>query len=43
MTKRQSIEALDNSLCDIMNRPELPFRGKTMVFGGDFRKVLLVV
>ena len=37
MTKRQSVKALDNSLCDIMDRPELPFGGKTVVFGGDFR------
>ncbi|XP_066316788.1 uncharacterized protein [Miscanthus floridulus] len=37
MTKRQSIEALDNSLHDIMDRPKLSFGGKTVVFGGDFR------
>ncbi|XP_066341637.1 uncharacterized protein [Miscanthus floridulus] len=37
MTKRQSVEALDNSLHDIMDQPELPFGGKTMVFSGDFR------
>jgi ATP-dependent DNA helicase PIF1 len=43
MTKRQSVEALDNSLCDIMNRLELPFGGKTVVFGRDFRQVLPVV
>ena len=43
MTKRQVIEALDNSLGDIMDRPELSFRGKTVVFGGDFRQVLPVV
>jgi len=43
ITKRHSIEALDNSLRDIMDRPELPFSGKTVVFGGDFRHVLPVV
>jgi hypothetical protein len=43
MIKRQGIEALDNSLRDIMDRPELPFGGKTIVFGGDFRQVLPVV
>ena len=43
MTKRQFVEALDNSLRDIMDRPELSFGGKTMVFGGDFRQVLPVV
>ena len=43
MTKRQAVEALDNSLRDIMDRPELPFGGKTVVFGGDFRQVLPIV
>ena len=43
MTKRQSVEVLDNSLRDIMDRPELSFGGKTVVFGGDFRQVLPVV
>jgi hypothetical protein len=37
MIKRQGIEALDNSLRDIMDRPELSFGGKTIVFSGDFR------
>jgi ATP-dependent DNA helicase PIF1 len=37
MTKRQAVEALDNSMRDIMGRPTLPFGGKTIVFGGDFR------
>ncbi|CAO2200665.1 unnamed protein product [Urochloa humidicola] len=43
MTKRQAIEALDNSLRDIMGQENLPFGGKTVVFGGDFRQVLPVV
>ena len=43
MTKRQAIEALDNSLCDIVDRLELPFGEKTVVFGGDFRQVLPVI
>jgi ATP-dependent DNA helicase PIF1 len=43
MTKRQAVEALNNSLHDIMVRPILPFGGKTIVFGGDFRQVLPVV
>jgi ATP-dependent DNA helicase PIF1 len=34
MTKRQVVEALDNSVRDIMGRPGLPFGGKTIVFGG---------
>jgi hypothetical protein len=36
MTKRQPVETLDISLQDIMGC-ELPFGGKVMVFGGDFR------
>ena len=43
MTKRQAVEALDKILRDIMDRRELPFGGKTVVFGGDFRQVLPVV
>ena len=43
MTKRQAVEALDNSMRDIMGQPDLPFGGKTVVFGGGFRQVLLVV
>ncbi|XP_062227410.1 uncharacterized protein LOC133925529 [Phragmites australis] len=43
MTKRQAIEALDKSLRDIMEKHDLPFGGKTIIFGGDFRQVLPVV
>ena len=43
MTKRQAVEALDSSMRDIMERQDLPFDGKTVVFGGDFRQVLPVV
>jgi ATP-dependent DNA helicase PIF1 len=43
MTKRQAVEALDYSMHDIMGRKDLPFGGKTIVFGGDFRQVLPVV
>ena len=42
-TKRQAVEALDNSMRDIMGRRDRPFGGKTVVFGGDFRQVLPVV
>jgi hypothetical protein len=41
--QRGSLSRLDNSLRDIMDRPELPFGGKTVVFGRDFRQVLPVV
>jgi ATP-dependent DNA helicase PIF1 len=37
------MEALDYSMRDIMGQKDLPFGGKTIVFGGDFRKVLPVV
>ena len=43
MIKKQAVEALDNSMRDIMDRPDLPFGGKTVVFGGDFRQVLPIV
>ncbi|KAL5647943.1 hypothetical protein ACJX0J_042298, partial [Zea mays] len=43
MTKRQAIEALDNSMRDIMGRPGMPFGGRTVVFRGDFRQVLPIV
>ena len=37
MIKKQVVEVLDNSMRDIMDRPDLTFGGKTVVFGGDFR------
>uniref|UniRef100_A0A8I6WRR5 ATP-dependent DNA helicase n=1 Tax=Hordeum vulgare subsp. vulgare TaxID=112509 RepID=A0A8I6WRR5_HORVV len=43
MTKRQAVEALDNSIRDITGRRHQPFGGKAVVFGGDFRQVLAVV
>ena len=43
MTKRQNMEALDNSLRDIMGRSNLPFGGKAVVLGGDFKQVIPVV
>ncbi|KAI8537401.1 hypothetical protein RHMOL_Rhmol09G0020900 [Rhododendron molle] len=42
MTNRLAIEALDRTLRDIMG-VEMPFGGKIMVLGGDFRQVLPVV
>nr|GEW37624.1 hypothetical protein [Tanacetum cinerariifolium] len=42
MAKRQAVEALDRSMQDITGM-RLPFGGKIMVLGGDFRQVLPVV
>ncbi|XP_021974952.1 ATP-dependent DNA helicase PIF1-like [Helianthus annuus] len=42
MAKRQAIEAVDRILQDITG-VRLPFGGKVMVMGGDFRQVLPVV
>ena len=42
MANRAAMEALDRCLQDIMNI-DLPFGGKVIVFGEDFRQVLPVV
>ncbi|KAK9071610.1 hypothetical protein SSX86_008039 [Deinandra increscens subsp. villosa] len=42
MAKRQAIEAVDRTLQDITG-VNLPFGGKVMVMGGDFRQVLPVI
>lgn len=42
MTKRQAFEALDRTMQDITDS-HMPFGGKVMVLGGDFRQVLPVV
>ncbi|WVZ58583.1 hypothetical protein U9M48_008841 [Paspalum notatum var. saurae] len=42
-SRRQAVEALINSMGDILNAPDRPFGGKTVVFGGDFRQVLPVI
>nr|XP_027072002.1 uncharacterized protein LOC113696819 [Coffea arabica] len=42
MAKRETIEAFDDLLRDIMES-ELPFGGKVVVFGGDFRQTLPVI
>ncbi|XP_077232617.1 ATP-dependent DNA helicase PIF1-like [Tasmannia lanceolata] len=39
MSKKYAIDTLDRSLRDIMES-SLPFGGKVIVFGGDFRKVV---
>ena len=42
MTQRQAVETLDRSLRDITGC-DLPFGGKVIVFGGDFKQVLPIV
>ncbi|KAF8077315.1 hypothetical protein N665_1046s0003 [Sinapis alba] len=44
MMSKFCFEALDRSLSSIMgNNSDSPFGGKVIVFGGDFRQVLLVI
>ncbi|GKE44255.1 DNA helicase, partial [Tanacetum coccineum] len=40
MNDRRYFEALDRTLRDLMNAPEILFGGKTIVLGGDFRQTL---
>ncbi|XP_024965938.1 ATP-dependent DNA helicase PIF6-like [Cynara cardunculus var. scolymus] len=42
MAKRQAVEALDRTMQDITG-VRLPFGGKIMIMGGDFRQVLQVM
>ena len=43
MSSKFVVDAVDRALRDILNEPELPFGGKLIVFGGDFRQTLCVV
>jgi hypothetical protein len=43
MFHRHAFETVDRLVRDIMNAPEVPFGGKCIVFGGDFRQILPVI
>ena len=43
MQHRFAPEAIDRTLRDFMNQPDLPFGGITMVFGGDFQQTLPII
>lgn len=48
MMHKHCFEALDRSLRDVIgttnpNAKDMPFGGKVIVFGGDFRQILLVI
>ena len=43
MLDRYLLEAMDRTLCDIMQTPEKPFGGKIVILAGDFRQCLPVV
>ena len=43
MLDRYQLEAMDRTLRDIMNKPDTPFGGKTLVLTGDFRQCLPVL
>ena len=42
MTNKHCFEALDRSLRDVMRRPDDPFGGLVVIFGGDFKQILPV-
>ncbi|KAG6645201.1 hypothetical protein CIPAW_08G106200 [Carya illinoinensis] len=42
MSRKEAMEALDRMLKDV-NDSELPFGGKVVIFGGDFRQILPII
>ena len=43
MQHRFASEAIDRTLRDFMNQPDLPFGGITVAFGGDFQQTLPII
>ena len=43
MQNRYAAEAVDRTCRDLLNTPDRPFGGITVVFGGDFRQILPVI
>ena len=43
MLDRFQLEALERSLRDIMQTPNIPFGGKVLILSGDFRQCLPIV
>ena len=43
MASSDALAAIDSELRDIMRMPDMPFGGKVMVLGGDYRQVLPVI
>jgi len=43
MPHRWVINTVDRTLRDIHDLKNMPFGGKLIVFGGDFRQILLVI
>lgn len=42
MTSKFNLECVDRLLRDVMNNPDVPFGGKVLILGGDFRQLLPV-
>ena len=43
MQHRFTPEAIDRTLRDFMNQPDLSFSGITVAFGGDFQQILPII
>ena len=43
MNNKYCLEALDKTLQDLRNNFDKPFGGMTVILGGDFQQILLVI